>query len=99
MVVQQYVPHMSQQLQAERMSVERQTLAIAKVSVWFVPCASEILRGVVATAIAAQVGRSRTYVWFSPLGLANHATALKTTMKMMLMRRLQLCLAQTSVML
>lgn len=31
-----------------------------------------------------------TYVWFSPLGLANHATAQKTTMKMMLTRRLQL---------
>lgn len=36
------------------------------------------------------IGKEYTYVWFSPLGLANHATAQKTTMKMTLTRRLQL---------
>lgn len=36
-------------------------------------------------------GKDRSaYVWFSPFGLANHATAQKAAMKMMLTRRLQL---------
>jgi len=37
----------------------------------------------------------RTYVWFSPLGLANHDTAEKTTMKTMLTSRLHLRVCQS----
>lgn len=78
------VPHMSQQLQADSMRVDRHILH-AQVSKTdsMLRLASRI-RGIMEDRKGGYW--SRTYVLFSPLGLRNHEATEKTAMKMMLTR-------------